>query len=193
MIQFIGLSEVRFGGRTTYELRPRIVAGHNGPITKIKPMFAVKFSDVILRHGVTDGSGGIVNDGTLIMYNTTLESNVSYAWDGASWRSGGVAVYNRGNAFLDLCDLVWDFTGTTTPSGHAPHLGKKASQVCARARMLRSWTLVTHGDVNTHIRPRPLAHFLLFVPSFSGQDFFYWFASSPHWPLQGDRWNAVQL
>jgi len=128
MIQFIGLSEVRFGGRTTYALRPKIVAGHNGPIIKVKPMYAVKFSDVVLRHGVTDGSGGIINDGTLIMYNTTLESNVSYAWDGASWRSGGVAIYNRGNAFLDLCDLVWDFTGTTTPSGHAPHLGKKASQ-----------------------------------------------------------------
>ena len=163
MIQFIGLSEVRFGGRTTYELRPRIVAGHNGPIAKIKPMFALKFSDVILRHGVTDGSGGIVNDGTLIMYNTTLESNVSYAWDGASWRSGGVAVYNRGNAFLDLCDLVWDFTGTTTPSGHAPHLGKKASQVCACSRMFCSLALVTHSVVNAHVPPRPMDRVLLLV------------------------------
>ena len=147
MIQFIGLSEVRFGGRTTYALRPKIVAGHNGPIIKVKPMYAVKFSDVVLRHGVTDGSGGIINDGTLIMYNTTLESNVSYAWDGASWRSGGVAIYNRGNAFLDLCDLVWDFTGTTTPSGHAPHLGKKASQV--RALLMMSFA---------HIAPSPPCH-----------------------------------
>ena len=39
-------------------------------------------------------------------FNVTLESNVSYSWDGGSWRHGGVAVYNRGSTYMDLCDLV---------------------------------------------------------------------------------------
>jgi len=49
-------------------------------------------------------------------------------WDGGSWRSGGVAVYNRGETFMDLCDLVWDFTKNTVHQHHPPHLGQSASQ-----------------------------------------------------------------
>jgi hypothetical protein len=127
MKQYVGLSEVRFGGELAYLPRPRIIAGHNGRVATVPKHFALKLSDVWVSHGVNDGTGGIVVDGTLILYNVTLESNVSYSWDGGSWRAGGVAVYNRGSTYMDLCDLVWDFGGTSVPEGHPMHLAKGAS------------------------------------------------------------------
>jgi hypothetical protein len=127
MKQYVGLSEVRFGGELAYLPRPRIIAGHNGRVATVPKNFALKLSDVWVSHGVVDGTGGIVVDGTLILYNVTLESNVSYSWDGGSWRAGGVAVYNRGSTYMDLCDLVWDFGGTSVPEGHPMHLAKGAS------------------------------------------------------------------
>jgi hypothetical protein len=118
IVQYVGLSEIRFLGSAPWSQPPRIVgsghpgrfppssgyagAGHHGRIVTVPKHSAVKFSDVTLVHGVTDGTGGLVNNGTLLLFNVTLESNTSYMWDGGSWRSGGVAVYNRGEVSCDI-------------------------------------------------------------------------------------------
>ena len=53
---------------------------HTHTHTNAHTLHSIQFSDVWLSSGVVDGTGGIVVDGALVLYNVTLEANVSYSW-----------------------------------------------------------------------------------------------------------------